>query len=185
MRRRPIVSPHIRIRHPKHFVVGEGSIVDDFCYFSTRVQIGRYCHVASSCSVAGGVDRLFVLGDFSSVSSGAKIWCTSDDFVHDLVTIVPVEFGSIKGHTITGDVVVERLTAVGANTVIMPNNHIPEGTVVGALSFVPPKFPFAPWTVYAGIPIRKICRRDRASVLQQLAVFERVSRGRRPQRAIA
>ena len=162
-----IVSPNIRVRHPAHFLVGDGSVVDDFCYFSTRVQIGRYAHVASGCSVAGGVERLFVLGDYSSLSSGVKIWCTSDDFVNDVVTILPPDWGAIKEHPIAGDVVCGELTAIGANAVVMPRNQIPEGTVIGALSFVPPDFPFEPWSVYAGIPIRFITPRNREGVLRQ------------------
>ena len=167
-----IVSPNIRVRHPAHFLVGDGSVVDDFCYFSTRVQIGRYAHVASGCSVAGGVERLFVLGDYSSLSSGVKIWCTSDDFVNDVVTILPPDWGAIKEHLITGDVRCEDLIAIGANAVVMPRNHLPEGTAIGALSFVPPEFAFEPWSVYAGIPIRFIKRRDRESVLRQRDAIE-------------
>ena len=93
---KPIISPHSRIRHPEHFSIGAHSIVDDFSYFSTRVRIGLCSHVASGCSVAGGRDRLFVLGDFCSLSSGVKIWCTSDDFANDLVTIVPDGIGPLK-----------------------------------------------------------------------------------------
>lgn len=173
MFREPIVSQNIRIRHPELFVIGEGSIVDDFCYFSTRVVIGRSSHIASGCSVAGGGDRTFALGDFSSLSSGVKVWCSSDNFSMDIVTIIPEDFGPIKENMITGDVLFERLSAVGANSVVMPNNHIPEGTVIGALSFVPADFDFAPWTVYAGIPIRPVRRRDRDGVLRQLDLFEK------------
>lgn len=173
MSQKPIVSQNIRVRHPEYFVVGEGSIIDDFCYFSTQVVIGRYSHIASGCSVAGGADRKFTLGDFSSLSSGVKVWCTSDDFVSDIVTVIPRDFPPIKDHVISGDVTFERLTGVGANSVVMPGNHIPEGTVIGALSFVPAEFDFDPWTVYAGIPIRVVGRRDRDRVLRQVEAFER------------
>lgn len=168
-----IVSPNIRVRHPEFFVVGEGSIIDDFCYFSTRVTVGNYSHIASGCSVAGGEERLFVLGDFSSLSSGVKIWCTSDNFTKDLVTIIPPDFPPVKENLISGDVVLERLTAVGANSVVMPGNHIPEGTIIGALSLVPTEFDFSPWTVYAGIPIKPIKSRDRESVLRQWENFNK------------
>jgi acetyltransferase-like isoleucine patch superfamily enzyme len=147
--------------------------VDDFCYFSTRVSIGRYCHIASGCSVAGGVDRLFTLGDFSSLSSGVKVWCTSDDFVHDVVTIVPPEFGPIKNNLMSADVTFAPMTAAGSNAVIMPGNDVPEGSVIGALSFVPAHFQFEPWTVYAGVPIRRVSRRDRDAVLRQVEAFEK------------
>jgi acetyltransferase-like isoleucine patch superfamily enzyme len=157
----------VRIRHPEHFEIGAYSIVDDFSYFSTRVRIGRCSHIASGCSIAGGGDRQFVLGDFCSLSSGVKVWCTSDDFASDLVTIVPEAAGPIKQHVITGDVVFANCTAAGANAVVMPGNHIPEGTVIGALSFVPARFPFDPWAVYAGIPIRRIGDRNRREVQAQ------------------
>jgi len=178
MLQEPIVSHHVRIRHPEYFVLGEGSVVDDFCYFSTKVTVGRYCHIASGCSIAGGVDRLFMLGDFSSLSSGVKVWCTSDDFTKDIVTIIPESIGRIKEHLISGDVIFEQLTAVGANSVVMPCNHILEGVVIGALSFVPPQFEFSRWTVYAGVPIKPIKPRDRDSVLRQTEAFERQIRVR-------
>lgn len=167
-----IVSPNIRVRHPQAFVVGEGSVVDDFCYFSTKVRIGRFSHVANGCSVGGGLAHTFELGDYSSVSAGVRIWCASDDYVRDLVTLIPAGFGPVKENLITGDVIIGACTAIGANAVIMPANVIPEGTTIGALSFVPAGFAFEPWTVYAGIPIRPIGARDREAVLRQKARFE-------------
>lgn len=164
----PIVSANTRIRYPEHLTVGEGSIIDDFCYLSTRITLGRYCHVANNCSIAGGADVGFVLGDFSSLSAGVRVWCASNDFVLGMVALIPNEFGGDE-HTLKGDVVFGRLTGVGSNSVVMPDNRIPEGVAIGALSFVPPAFAFEPWTVYAGVPIRPIGPRDRSSVLRQLA----------------
>jgi acetyltransferase-like isoleucine patch superfamily enzyme len=171
---KPLISPHSRIRHPEHFIVGEDSIVDDYCYFSTKVRIGRCSHIASGCSVAGGLERQFDLGDFSSLSSGVKIWCTSDDFVNDLVTIIPAGAKQVKDHLISGDILFGNYTAVGSNAVVMPENTIPEGTAIGALSFVPPAFSFEPWTVYAGVPIRPLRARNRDNVLRQADLLERM-----------
>ena len=168
----PIISPNSRIRHREHFVIGEDSIVDDYCYFSTKVRIGRCTHIASGCSIAGGADMLFQIGRFCSLSSGVKVWCTSDDFVNDLVTIVPPDVEQMKTNLIRGDVVLDDYTAVGSNAVIMPRNHIPEGTVIGALSFVPVAFDFREWSVYAGVPIRLIRPRNRKSVMEQVRRLE-------------
>jgi acetyltransferase-like isoleucine patch superfamily enzyme len=166
-----IISPNSRIRHPEHFVVGDHSIVDDYCYFSARVTIGRCSHVASGCSIAGGRDQHFTMGDFSSLSSGVKIWCASDDFVNDVVTIVPPGVENPKTHIIAGDVALGNYTAVGSNSVVMPKNTIPEGTVIGALSYVPPAFDFEEWSVYAGSPIRLVKKRNRKNVLAQVATL--------------
>ena len=152
---KPIISSQTRIRHPEHVEIGNYSIIDDFCYLSTRVRVGISSHIASGCSIAGGLKYLFTLGDFSSLSSGVKVWCVSDDFTNDIACILPAGVGPIKQRSIEGDVIFDHYTAVGSNSVVMPRNHIPEGTVIGALSFVPPEFRFEPWSVYAGVPVRR------------------------------
>jgi acetyltransferase-like isoleucine patch superfamily enzyme len=168
----PIVSKLSRIRHPDLFEIGAGSILDDFCYVSTRVKIGRFSHIANGCSIAGGAERTFELGDFSSISAGVKIWCASDDFINDLVCCPSAT--EIKQNVICGDVRLQANTAVGANSVIMPNNNLPIGVTIGALSFVPPQFQFEQYSVYAGVPIRLVGRRNRASVERQAAALEKL-----------
>jgi acetyltransferase-like isoleucine patch superfamily enzyme len=170
---KPIISPNVRVRHPDFFVVQDDSVIDDFCYFSTKVNIGRCSHVASGCSIAGGVERQFTLGDYSSLSAGVRIWCSSDDFVNDIVTILPDGIGPLKTSLITGDVSFGDYTAVGTNSVIMPRNAIPTGTVIGALSFVPAGFEFKAWSVYAGNPIRFLQPRNRENVLEQAARLDK------------
>lgn len=170
---KPIISPNIRVRHPEFFVIEDHSVVDDFCYFSTKVAVGRCSHIASGCSVAGGVDRQFTLGRYSSLSAGVRIWCVSDDFVNDVITIMPSGIGQVKTRLIVGDVSFGDYTGVGSNSVLMPGNQIPTGTVIGALSFVPARFQFEPWSVYAGNPIRLLRPRNRDAVLGQVEKLDR------------
>lgn len=178
---KPIISPNCRIRHPKQFSVGDYSIIDDYCYFSTRVKVGTCSHIASGCTIAGGKDRLFSLGDYSSLSSGVRIWCTSDDFRNDIITILPEGAKGVKTNLITGDVILKNFTAVGSNSVVMPGNNIPEGTAIGALSFVPANFKFRPWAVYAGIPVKFVCKRNKENIMRQFEELERNLRDRRRQ----
>ncbi|MDP9282856.1 MAG: hypothetical protein M3P38_12250 [Chloroflexota bacterium] len=161
----PIVSANIRVRVPEHLIVGEDSIIDDFCYISTRLTVGRGTHIASGCSIAGGAKFQCTIGDFCSLSSGVKVWCASNDFVNDLIAIVPEGFETSAAE---GDVEIASYSGVGANSVILPHNHLPEGTAIGALSLVPSGYKFEPWTVYAGIPIRPIRKRNRQRVMEQV-----------------
>lgn len=165
------LSPQTRVRHPELLSMGDGSIIDDFCYISTRLSIGRHTHIASGCSIAGGATRHCSIGDYSSLSSGVKIWCTSNDFVNDLVMICP-DGGDPGFSVISGDVTLANFTGVGSNTVIMPDNTIPEGAVIGALSFVPSRFKFEAWSVYAGSPLRLIKPRNKERVLRQVKVID-------------
>jgi len=162
---KPIISKNIRIRYLEHFSVGEGSIVDDFSYFSTKVKIGKGSHIAAGVNVSGGKDGKFVLGDYSGIGSGTRIICSTNDFIKSLLTIFPA--GHEDEHVIKGDVIFENFTGTGVNAVVMPDNRIPEGTVIGALSFVPSKFKFKKWAVYAGVPIKFIKYRDKESILKQ------------------
>jgi acetyltransferase-like isoleucine patch superfamily enzyme len=161
----PIVSANIRVRVPEHLIVGQDSIIDDFCYISTRLTIGRGTHIASGCSIAGGAEFHCRIGDFCSLSSGVRVWCASNDFVNDLIVIVP---DGIATSAAEGDVEIGNYSGVGANSVILPDNHLPEGTAIGALSLVTAGFKFEPWTVYAGIPIRPIRKRNRERVMEQV-----------------
>ena len=161
----PIVSATIRVRVPEHLVVGEDSIIDDFCYISTRLTVGRGTHIASGCSIAGGAKFHCRIGDFCSLSSGVKVWCASNDFVNDLIAIVPE---GIETSAAEGDVTIGSYSGVGANSVILPDNRLPEGTAIGALSLVPAGFKFEPWMVYAGIPIRPVRKRNRERVMAQV-----------------
>lgn len=169
---KPIVSPNVRIRYPEYFTVGDDSIVDDFCYFSTKVRIGRCTHIVSGCTIGGGPEMLFQIGDFSGLGSGSRVWCTSDDLTNDLVALAPSDTELVKQYVIRGDVILDDYTAVGSNSVIMPRNHIPTGTAICAMSFVPAGFNFRPWSVYGGIPIRFIRPRNQDSVLEQVRRFE-------------
>jgi acetyltransferase-like isoleucine patch superfamily enzyme len=164
-----IVSPNCRIRYPELFVVGDDSIVDDFCYFSTQVRVGIGCHIAANVTISGGSDHAFTLGDFSGIASGARIYTSSNDYTNDLVTIPPTP--GLATHALVGDVTLGAYTGVGANTVILPGNSVPEGTVIGALSLVPPNFTFEPWAVYFGNPVRYLMPRNREAVLAQAGRF--------------
>jgi acetyltransferase-like isoleucine patch superfamily enzyme len=131
------------------------------------VEIGVRSHIAANCTVAGGKAFQFRLGDFSSLSSGVRVYCSSNDYVNDLVMIAPESMPELAS-AIAGDVLVGNYTGIGANSVVMPDNMIPEGTVIGALSFVPAHFEFKPWSVYVGSPIRYVKARNRASVMEQV-----------------
>lgn len=118
---KPIVSHNVRIRDKKYFEIRDYSIVDDYGCFSIKIKIGMHCHIASSCSIAGGNKFQVIIGDYTSISSGVKIWCISKDYVNDLVILNP-ENKHIGDKEIVGDVIIGPMCAIGSNSVIMPGN---------------------------------------------------------------
>lgn len=162
-----IISKDIRVRYPKYFEVGDYSVIDDFCYISTQFRLGRFSHIASNCTIAGGKDSVFICEDFGGLASGVRVYCASDDFKRDIGTVLPPGFENIK-FPIREDVILGRAVTIGANSVVMPGNLIPDGVMIGALSFVPRAFEFEDWSVYAGNPLKFICKRDKENVMRQI-----------------
>jgi len=158
------ISEHALIKQPDDFEIGENSSVAEFTTISSKTKIGNNCCIDRNITIAGSKYN-FSIGDFSAIAAGARIWLQSNNYVTDMIS---------HGSSIEGDVTMAEFTGIGSNTVVMPNNHIPTGTVIGAMSFVPPNFKFKEWTVYAGTPIREIKSRDKEQVLAQ---YEKIKNG--------
>ena len=171
MKVKPIISNNIRIRYPDCFTVGEGSVIDDFSYFSVKMSVGRFCHIGPSVSVIGGKEEDLVMEDYSCIVTGSRVICASDDWRFELNSCLPPDFPVKKG-SIKGGVLFAKFATTGANSIIMPNNFIKEGVAIGAGSFVPADFDFKPWTIYVGAPIRPIRERDEIAVRKQAEQVE-------------
>jgi len=154
----------IRVRQPKECYLGEHSIIDDFCYLAAKVHIGDYSHISANCSFLGG-QATIEIGHFVSIAPGCRFIGAQSDYSHGGLNgpCVPVEY---KGSSVVGDIILRDHVLIGCNSVILPGVFLPEGCTIGALSLVKPII-YEPWTIYAGIPARKIGVRDSREILQQ------------------
>lgn len=125
-----------------------------------------FVHIAANCVLAGGSNNKIVLRDFAGISACCAVYSGTEMFDKDITTIIPLELLQNR-NTFHGDVVFEKHTCLGANSVMMSGNTIPEGTVIGANSFVPINFNFEPWSVYVGNPIKKIKERQKDIILEK------------------
>lgn len=161
-----IITKTIRIRHPELCIIGDYSILDDFSYVSTKLVVGRFSHIASHVTIAGGKNFTCKMGDFSGIGSGTRVYCDTSDFEEEVTSIIPKKFRTTK--KTGGDVVLENFTGIGGNCILLPNVRIPEGTVIGSLSLVSTKIKLKPWTLYAGIPVKPIKKRNKEKILNQV-----------------
>lgn len=158
------LGEYVIIKKPDLMTIGDNVRISDFCRISSVCDIGSDCEIAPGTYIAGGDGKYtFKMGECSSLAAGVKVWLSSNDYVNELVTHSVPEVKEIQGNVTLG-----KYTGVGTNSVIMPNNDIPEGVSIGALSFVPSNYKFEPWTVYAGRPIRPIKKRNKENVLNTL-----------------
>jgi acetyltransferase-like isoleucine patch superfamily enzyme len=150
------ISSKASIYNPELIEIGDHSRIDDFCVISGRVVLGRNVHIAVFCNIAGGEKGVFI-EDFAGVAYGSHVFSQSDDYSGASLTnpTVPARYTKVTRAT----VVIRRHSIVGACSVILPGVILEEGSSIGAMSMVTRST--QPWSVYFGIPARKIKDRSR------------------------
>lgn len=150
-----LISKKASIYFPEKIKIGNNVRIDDFCILSGNIEIGNYVHISAYVALYGkeGIE----ISDFCGCSARCTIYSATDDFSGEYMIspMVPDEYTNVTG----GKVRLEKFVQLGANTVVMPNLSIKEGTSVGAMSFVNKNL--EKWGIYAGIPCRRIKERKR------------------------
>jgi acetyltransferase-like isoleucine patch superfamily enzyme len=163
--RNVIIGKTVRIRYPELVSIGDNCIIDDFCYISTQLELAGNVHISAGCKIIGGRKAAVFFDRYSTLSPNVVLAAGSDDYVGGIAT--PMVPGEFKGDVTVGRISLGRHSIVGSGSVVLPDVAFGDGAAVGALSLV--KEDLAPWTLYAGIPARKIKCRDR----ERIETFER------------
>jgi len=156
-----LISRYARIYSMKDIEISSNVRIDDFCLLSGKVKIGNHVHVSAYSSLCGG-DAGIVLEDFVNISERVAVFAKTDDFSGATLTnpTIPDKYKNVFEATVT----LKKHSIIGVGSSIMPGVTLGEGSVVGAKSFV--KKSTEPWSVYAGLPAKKI--KDRKKDLLKL-----------------
>lgn len=169
-----LIGKTVRIRAPEKVTIGDNVVIDDFTYISGEVEIGDYVHVCASCTLSASRSKISI-GAFTALSSGTRVYAASSGYVEtglDL-PLVPPEFsyGSVLDPVLTGEHVL-----VGANSVILPGVHLPDGFASAAGLVLRKQYHYEPWTVMVDAAGKLIPRRGRERVLEQVNQFYKADR---------
>lgn len=141
--------------------IGNNVRIDDFCILSGKIKIANYVHISAFCALYGknGID----IGNYCGCSPRCTLFSATDDFSGDFMIspLVPSKYTNVVG----GLIKICDYSQIGANSIIMPNIIIKEGVALGAFSFVNKSLD--EWSIYAGIPVKKI--KDRNKKILELA----------------
>lgn len=139
-----VIGDHVRIDgYTEIFVEGRGFL-----------KLGSFVHVAGSVNIFA--DEGVIMEDFSGISHGVKIYTVSRKHQYICYVSPSVDLSEHENFK-KGQVHLGKHVVIGANTVVMPNVIIGEGTSVGAYSLIASNLD--PWGVYCGIPVKKIKNR--------------------------
>jgi acetyltransferase-like isoleucine patch superfamily enzyme len=167
-----IIGKTVRIRKPEECVIGDNTIIDDFAYISSAIEIGNNCHIGSHVCISGGAGK-FKMGSYSTLSSHCSVHCASSDYLSislDLPSVPKdLQFGGEVGNITIGDFV-----TIGAHSCILPGVHVPDEFACGAFSLINIQ-EYIKSGLYTGIPVRFIKLRDRTN-LEQSDIYNSINR---------
>jgi acetyltransferase-like isoleucine patch superfamily enzyme len=152
------ISDNAEIRYKDLASIGNHVAIDYGFYCTTQLEVHDYVHISSHCSVIGGRNSKLLVEDFGFISTGSRIICGSDNMLGDGL-VGPVIPKKYKDSQTIGTILIKRFAGTGANSVIMPNVTMAEGSILGSNSLL--KNDTEPWTIYAGIPARPIKTREK------------------------
>jgi galactoside O-acetyltransferase len=157
-----IIGKTVRIRYPELVEIGDNVIIDDFTYISTRIKLYSNIHISAGCKIIGGKGAYVEMNEFSTLAPNVVLSAGSDDYSSGIATpLVPLKY---KGHAKIGNILLNKHCIVGAGSVVLPDVVFSEGACLGALSLANKNL--EPFTLYAGIPARKIKKRDKEEILK-------------------
>jgi acetyltransferase-like isoleucine patch superfamily enzyme len=157
-----IIGKTVRIRYPELVSIGDNCIIDDFTYISSALEIVGNVHISSGTKIIGGKNSLVTIEEFSTTAPNVVLSAGSDDYLDGIATpMVPLKY---KASATIGTIQIGRHCIIGSGAVVLPNVRFYDGASVGALSLV--KNNLKAWTLYAGIPARKIKMRNQENIMQ-------------------
>jgi acetyltransferase-like isoleucine patch superfamily enzyme len=157
------IGDNVYFRYPELIEIGNNVIIDDFCYFSSKMVIEDFVHFGPHCSVIGGKDSGLIMRQFSGLSAGVRIICGSNDFLGEGLTNPTVPHKYRPNDVIT-TVEIEKHAIIGTSVVIHPGVKIGEGVAVGSMSLVTKSLD--PWNIYMGQPAKFFKKRDKEKIIR-------------------
>lgn len=152
-----IIGKTVRIRRPQEVIIGDNVIIDDFTYIPCALEVGSYTHIGANNSFIGGSGKI-TIGSFVNIAPSCQIITATNDYKGGGLVgpAIPCEYA---GKPIIEPVFVSDFVLLACNTTVLPGVVIPEGMSTGAFSLVTDQA-YEEWSLYAGIPCRKINCRD-------------------------
>lgn len=156
------IGRHVILYHPERLIIGHDVRIDDFSILSGNITLHNYIHISQFCGLYGG-DEGIEMEDYTGLSSKGTIYAVTDDYSGESMTnpMIPLKY---RPTIIQKKVFIKKHGLVGAGSIVLPGVIIEEGTSVGSMSLC--NKTTDPWSIYVGIPARKL--KDRKKKILEL-----------------
>lgn len=142
----PLILP-CRGREPQ---IGDDCFIAENATIVGDVKLGRQCSVWFNAVIRGDVNSIRI-GNAVNIQDNVVIHCT----YRKTKTIIE-DHVSIGHNAIVHGSTIEKNVLIGMGAIIMDNCHIKSNCIIGAGALLPEGTITEEWSVYAGIPAKKI-----------------------------
>ena len=162
---------HNDVEIKREYLIGKHVAIDKGVSCSTNIHIGDYVHISPYVTIVGGAFGLFTAKGFNNIMAGARIICGSDRFDDSGIfgAMIPEE---LKGKQIIKPVIMEELSNIGTNAIVMPGSILRQGVLLTAGSLLIGDT--VPWGIYKGNPavLTKVIDKTKALETIKLLGYE-------------
>lgn len=159
-----LVDERAIIKRDLHFT-GSHCSIDAGVYITTNTTLGSYTHISPYVTIIGGADGTFEAKGFNNIMAGARIVCSSDRFDDSGLfgAMIPSKY---KGTQITLPVVMEELSNIGTNAIVLPGSILRRGVLLTAGSLLIGDT--EEWGVYKGSPAVLVKKIDGTELIKRM-----------------
>jgi acetyltransferase-like isoleucine patch superfamily enzyme len=157
------IGHNVMFAYPELVWLGDRTRIDPFTLVTTRLKTAENVQICAHSMIGGGRSSLVVLGKWTFIGYGSKLFCASEDYSG--------EYGPVNefwGHNriYRGDIVFADYSGVASDVMVFPGVVLPEGCLIGAKSLVHTSAALTAWSIWKGIPAEFWRDRNKDSVLK-------------------
>lgn len=135
-------------------VVGEGTFLAETAVLLGDVTIGTDCSIWYNAVLRGDVNTI-TIGNGTNIQDGVVIHTLYDGSKHPSQTHIGSNVSIGHNATIHG-AIIDDDCLIGMGATILDNAHVPEGCIIAANALVLSNAQLEPYSVYAGVPAKKV-----------------------------
>jgi len=126
------IGHNVMITQPENVHLGDNVRIDPFTLITSKLKTGNNVQICSH-AVLGGGSQTIILGNWSFIGYGSKLFTGSEDYSG--------EFGPVNDYwgnnkVFHGDIKFEDFAGIASDVIVFPNVVLPEGVCIGAKSLV-------------------------------------------------
>ena len=157
-----LIDKNVIIPFPNNVEIGNDVRIDTMCILSSgkkgNIIIKNNVHIAPFNLIYCADNYKIVFENHSGLSAGCKLYGKTGNY--DGNSLLNPMHKEEDTEIISGDIILNKFTSIGTDSILFPGSIIPIGTVLGAKSLYTAKYSLDKWSIYAGIPVRFIKMRS-------------------------